>query len=119
MNTVFYANETTKERRIINRAAVKAHALKVSRTLRGGKFTRVGEAFQEEVEVDAEALIREVRSKFATGLHDPLLPEEGVHFATGDLMDALKRELDLALARLIQNKVQRHPSVGCTLQNTR
>jgi hypothetical protein len=119
MSAVPDCGKISSDRRIINRSAVKTHALKVSKALRAGKFTRVGEAFLEEVEVDAESLIREIRVKFATGMRDPVLPDEGTNFVTGEMLEAIKRELDFALARLVQNKVQRHPSVGCTLRNSR
>jgi hypothetical protein len=114
MNT----NEVSGTRRIFNRSTTKDYALECSRKNRAGKFTRVGEEFFDEFEADIEALIRDIRNKYPT-LHAPVVNEGDALIVTGDLMEVLKRELDAALHRLIQNKVQRQPSCGCTLKNTR
>jgi len=104
--------------RIMNRSAVKAHALKCSAERRAGKFTRVGTAFFDEVEADVEAMVRELRNKCPMS-SERVAPDEGVVFVTGDLLEKVRAEFDAAIARIIQNKVMRQPSVGCTLQNTR
>lgn len=111
-------NEVSGDRRIFNRSAVKEYSLECSRKNRAGKFTRVGEEFFSEIEADIEAMIREIKNKFPT-LHAPVVNEGDAQIVTGELMDVLKRELDAALHRLVQNKVQRQPSVGMTLRNTR
>jgi hypothetical protein len=119
MNTIPHPDQVSGDRRIFNRSAVKEYALECSRKNRGGKFTRVGEEFFREIEADIEAMIREVKNKFPT-LHAFVVPpDETVLIVTGELMDVLKRELDVALHRLVQNKVQKQPSCGCTLKNTR
>lgn len=106
------------EIRIVNRAAVFAHALHCSAIHRHGKFTRVGQDFIDEVEADVEALIREIRNRWTTTF-DVVQLRENERIVTGQLLDKIQAELDLAIARLIQNKVQRQPSVGCTLRATR
>lgn len=111
-------NETITTARRVNRAAVRAHALRCSENLRAGKFTRVGEDFMDEVEADVEALIREIRNRWTTTF-DVVQLRENERVVTGQLLDKLQVELDNAIARLVQNKVQRQPSVGCTLRATR
>jgi hypothetical protein len=103
--------------RFLNESAIKDHALECSRRYRAGKFTRTGEDFVDEVKADVEKLVRELRGKFPT-FHEALpAPENG--FVTGLLRDKVASELDAAIARMIQNKVQRQPSCGCTLKATR
>ncbi len=109
---------TSRDSRITNRAAVKKHALQCSKERRAGKFTRVGEAFYQELEADVEALVRELRNKFPCQT-DVVQPDETLILVTGDLIDKVKTELHIMIARMIQNKVQRQPSCGCTMQNTR
>lgn len=104
--------------RLLNESAIHNHALACSKAYRAGKFTRVGEDFQNEVRADVEAFIRELRNKWPT-LH-PVLPlTENTSCVTGALLDKVGAALNDAIARLIQNKVQRQPSCGCTLRATR
>lgn len=104
------------EIRIINRSAVHEHALRCSKAFRAGKFTRVGEAFIDEVEADVERLVREIVNKYPV---DNLVEASpNTSFATGYLMDKTREVLDLVIAKMIQRKVRAHPSMGCTLQNT-
>jgi len=107
------------ERRLLNRSAVKDFALKCSKEKRAGKFTRVGEDFLTEVEVDAEIIVREVLTKWYLEPSERVLWEEPTIFVTGELMDCMKTALNEALTRMIQRKVQRQPSCGCTLGRTR
>lgn len=104
--------------RIVNDSAVYTHALECSKKFRAGKFTRVGSDFYEEIHADVEAVVRELRNKWPSTFHEPLDPGEIV-FTTGVLCDKIQAELNRAIARLIQNKVQRQPSCGCTLRATR
>ena len=103
--------------RYLNESAIRSHALKCSETYRAGKFTRVGQDFLDEVSADVEALIREIRNKYQNQVH-PVLPLENT-CVTGNLCDRLAAEMNNAIGRLIQAKVQRQPSVGKTLSRTR
>lgn len=102
--------------RYLNESALRAHALACSKAYRAGKFTRVGQPFIDEVKADVEALVRELRNKYAT-LHPVLLPENTC--GTGVLSDKVMAEFNNAIGRIIQNKVQRQPSCGVTLARTR
>lgn len=99
-------------------SSIRKHSLKCSKAYRAGKFTRVGSDYETEIEVDVECFIRDLRAKYPT-LHPALEPEEGEHFVTGELLEKIRTELDRAVARMCQNKVQRQPTVGCTLGRTR
>jgi len=100
----------------LNVAAVKRHGLACSKQHRNGKFTRVGQDFLDEVDADIEALVRELRNKYTTQVHASLQTDE--NFVTPALLEKITRELNEAIGRLIQNKVQRQPSVGSTLGRT-
>jgi hypothetical protein len=107
--------------RYLNESAIHAHALQCSKSYRAGKFTRVGGDFVDEVKADVEALIREIRGKYKT-LHPALslsVASSNSAFTTGALSDRVMAELNNAIGRLIQNKVQRQPSCGKTLGRTR
>lgn len=103
--------------RILNQSAIKEHALACSKLLRGGKFTRVGEDFYNEVEADVESFVRRLQLQNETKVHPPMV--RSVSFATGALMERVEEDLNLMIGRIIQNKVQSQPSVGCTLGRTR
>jgi len=103
--------------RYLNESAIRTHALKCSAAYRAGKFTRVGQDFLDEVSADVEALIREIRSKYQNQVH-PVLPLETTCI-TGALSDRVMHEINHAIGRIIQAKVQRQPSVGKTLSRTR
>lgn len=103
--------------RFLNETAVRNHALACSRAYRAGKFTRVGQEFLDEVKADVEALVRELRNKYPT-LHASLEPGQN-RVVAGALCDKVEAELNRAICRLIQNKTQKQPSVGCTLSRTR
>lgn len=103
--------------RFLNEQAVRNHALACSKAYRAGRFTRVGEEFLDEVKADAEALVRELRKKYPT-LHGAIEPGEN-KVVTGLLLDKVEAELNRAICRIIQNKVQKQPSCGVTLGRTR
>jgi hypothetical protein len=103
--------------RILNESAIREHALACSKTFRGGKFTRVGQDFLDEVRIDVEALIVTLRNSHPTQLNTPLPLESG--FLTGNLGDRVIHEWNNLVGRIIQNKVRRQPSVGQTLSRTR
>lgn len=103
--------------RILNETAVREHALYCSKTFRNGKFTRVSQDFLDEVRADVEAAIITLRNSNQTHMHAPapILSD----FTTGALCDKLRHEWNNLIGRIIQNKVQRQPSVGQTLSRTR
>ena len=112
--------------RYLNESAIRSHALKCSQKYRAGRFTRVSEDFIDEVKADVEAFLRGLRLTHPT-LHPPV-SREGIHmdsltleytFATGAFYDKLSPILNDAIARIVQNKVQRQPSCGKTLGRTR
>jgi len=103
--------------RYLNESAIRAHALDCSAKFKGGKFTRVGQDFIDEVKIDVEGLIRDLRGKYKPRLFPPHVGEQT--FTTGALMERIQHELNLAIGRLIQMKVEGHPSTGKTLGRTR
>lgn len=111
------------ETREINESAVKDYALECSKRFRAGKFTRVGTDFMDEVKADVEAFVRSLRTKYTTPVHGPLYmltgSEECPKFATGNLMDKIEKEVNEAIARIVQSKVQIQPTRGVTLDRTR
>lgn len=117
-------NEVTEvsNQRYLNVSAIKQHALKASDKIRGGKFERVGSEFITEVQIDVENLVRSIQIKYPSKVHADLVfaqVEDKPRFVTGELLEKIQTVLDDAIARLIQRKVESHPGVGKTLQNTR
>jgi hypothetical protein len=107
--------------RDVNESAIKEYALKCSAKFRAGKFKRVGSEFMDEVKADVEAVVRSLRTKYTPPIHAPLYIAEGQcpSFATGNLMAKFEAEVNEAIARIIQSKVQVQPSCGQTLSRTR
>jgi hypothetical protein len=103
--------------RYLNESAIRSHALRCSASFRANKFTRVGEDFLDEVKADVEAVLRELRNKVPSHMHEPLSQDEC--FATGLLQERLTNVFNDLVGRIIQNKVQRQPSCGKTLSRTR
>jgi len=103
----------TRTQSVINRSAVKAYALKVSREKRANKFKRVGEDFLNAVEADVEAVIRQ------TCISLDCIPaaEDDREFITGTALDRIREKLNERAKRIIHGRVMRHPSIGCTLQD--
>jgi hypothetical protein len=105
--------------RYLNETAIRDHALRCSARFRANKFTRVGQDFIDEVKADAEAVIRSLRTMCPTKLHDPLEPDKNNSCITGLFCDRVGAEFNRLVCRIIQNKVQRQPTVGKTLSRTR
>lgn len=109
--------------RLINESAIKDYALECSKRFRAGKFKRVGTDFMDEVKADVEAFVRQLRTKYTTPVHGPLYMlingGECPKFATGNLIDKIEKEVNEAIGRIVQCKVQAQPSVGQTLGRTR
>lgn len=97
-------------------SAVRKHALACSATHKRGRFTRIGEDFLIEVESDVEAIVRELNAKIPLTL-EAVSTEEV--FVTGAMLEKLKAAMNGVVARIIQNKIARQPSVGCTAGRTR
>ena len=107
----------------INRSAVKKLAIRYSKSNRAGLFTRVGQSFFDRinshvVQVLATELEREetplfIKRSEVKKLAKRMIEERG-----------LKRKLDGAtikkvnerIKEIVTSEVQRHPSVGKTLQ---
>lgn len=102
--------------RYLNVSAIKAHALQCSKQNRGGKFTRVSEEFITDIQAEVEALVRRFNSLHQPALHAVVDPGT-VKFVTGELMEKTQEVFNQCIARMIQEKVQRHPSLGCTLKS--
>lgn len=102
--------------RYLNVSAVKEHALKCSKQNRAGTFTRVSEEFITDIQAEVEALVRRFNSLFQPAVH-AVVDTGDVKFVTGELMDKTREAMNQCIARMIQAKVQRHPSIGCTLKS--
>ncbi len=101
--------------RYLNESAIKAHALKCSTQL-GKRFERVGSDFIEAVQADAERLIKVICGQYQPSIHELVLPEADQRFVTGAFVRKAEDILNAAVPRIIQARVQRHPSVGKTLK---
>lgn len=102
----------------LNISAIKGHALACSKAHRASRFTRVGADFLSEIEAEVEAVVRDLQfNRFPQGMND-VLPTERT-FVTGALLEKIREALDAAVARMIQSKVGKQPSVGRTLGRTR
>lgn len=112
-------NDTTELTtiRLTNAAAIKNHALKCSKTLRAGAFDRVSQDFIDQITNGIDNAVREINAKWQPAIHSVVAPDENKDsFVTGAFMSKVERILNEGVARLIQAKVQKHPSVGKTLK---
>jgi hypothetical protein len=109
-------NSVARTQSVINRSAVKAYALVVSREKRAGKFTRVSEEFLDAVEAEVEAAIRQV-SSLSPDAEKPVEPDDDREFITGAALDKIRSRLQDRAKSIISGKVRRHPSIGCTLKD--
>jgi hypothetical protein len=118
MNSETENQLVASDRPSLNESAINEYALLCSKLYRAGKFTRVGKDFRDEVYTDVECIIRKLRSEYRETLHAPVeIPESG--FVKGAVLDKIRTELNATIGRCIQNKVQKQPTVGCTLGRTR
>lgn len=102
----------------IKSSAVKSHAIRCAEQFRP-KFTRVGESFLADVQASVESAVRQAfEPKWTAGHHPDLQPEQGekYNFVTGEMLEKVRVSLNNSIARLIQRKVESHPSIGKTLQ---
>jgi|GEM_PF-2974598 len=115
MNEPVIDQPVTRTQSVINRSAVKAYALKVSREKRANKFKRVGEGFLDSVEADVETVIRQIA--LGLGLESITSAGDDREFITGAALDKMREKLNERAKRIVHGKVMRHPSVGVTLQD--
>ena len=100
---------------IINRSAVKAFALKVSKERRAGRFERVSKEFLDSVEANLEALIREIAQGYTS--RERVAPDaESDWFINGRTLRCVEEKLNEAVQKIVLAKVHGHPSVGKTLK---
>lgn len=114
------SEETTvvRTQSVINRSAVKAYALTVSREKRAGKFTRVSEDFLNLVEAEVETVIRQVAVFHGPDTEGgPVEPDDEREFITGAALEKIRDRLNKRVQAIISGKVRRHPSIGCTLKD--
>jgi len=97
---------------VLKRSVIKRHALACSKTLRRGKFKRVGLSFCDEVQAEFDAVLRQFALAPLDGIPAPELPP-GI--LSRDLRKKVVAAAELAAARLIERKVRRHPECGKTL----
>jgi sarcosine oxidase gamma subunit len=101
---------------ILNRSSIKKYALLVSTQRRGGKFTRVGESFFEQVEAELEAVIRKIGIVPTNSLGALVMADPDAWFITGLATKKVEEQLNEAARRIIQSLVMQQPSIGCTLK---
>ena len=94
---------------------VKRYALACSSQNRAGKFTRVSGEFLTNIEADIDSLIRQIESKVREPLNPAPQGVEELRLITGHALDKCRDRLEAALRKIIQNRVQGTPTVGCTL----
>ena len=100
---------------IINRSAVKAYALKVSKERRAGLFQRVSKEFLDSVEANLEALIREIAQGYTS--RERVVPDpEHDWFVNGRTLRCAEDKLNEAVQKIVLAKVHGHPSIGKTLK---
>lgn len=116
MNDITQSTAPVASMRYLNVSAIKTHALKCSKEIRAGYFERVGQSFVEEVQAETERILREINGKYQPPIHAVVAPEDGAgNFVTGALVERAQEVLNACVHRIIQAKVQRHPSKGKTL----
>jgi hypothetical protein len=107
----------------INRAAVKKLAIGYSRTNRAGKFTRVGQSFFDRINAQVVAALAAELERDEIPLY--IKRSEVKKLAVRMIEERqLKRKIDAAtlkkinarIAEIITAEVQRHPSIGKTLE---
>lgn len=95
-------------------------ALLCSGTIKNGRFNRVSPDFMNTVDAGVEKLRREIKEKYKSVTFPDICDTEDPHcstpvFLTKHERDAIIREIEYMIGRMIQRKVERMPSVGKTL----
>ena len=90
-----------------NRAAIKRHALKVSREARLGKFTRVSEQFIDDVIAEVESEQRRLRDAEVRNSIAQVEPSENENFLTGAGYLTLCGAFNIRIARIIHMEVNK------------
>lgn len=86
---------------LINRSAVKRHALKVSTEKRNGKFTRVSSDFLERINLAVETKLRSLISTRPSTVS----AEDGANFLTPDAKRKLVENLNAWIPAEIERQV--------------
>ena len=104
-----------KSQSLLNRAAVKRYALAYAHARRAGKFTRVSKDFIEHVEASVRGALFAFSEQYKPA--NPLPLEIGAKaFVTRRSGELAIGALDSLVKNIISDKVQRHPTCGCTLK---
>jgi len=93
----------------------REYLLRCSQANRAGKFTRVSKETIEEVNALVDSVIRQIESKVPTPLHDLPPCPEALRCINGYALEKCRDRLEAAVRKIMANKVQHTPSVGCTL----
>lgn len=101
-------------------ARSRRFALLCSKTIKRGRFNRVSPDFIANVNAGVEKFRREIRQKYPNVTFPDILdvtdPDTATPvFLTKHQRDAIIKEVEFMIGRLIQRKVERHPSCGKTL----
>ena len=101
-------------------ARVRKFALLCSKTIKRGRFNRVSPGFMELVDAGVEKFRREIREKYPEVTFPDIADVSDPNVATPVFLtkherDAIIKEVEFMIGRMIQRKVERHPSVGVTL----
>jgi hypothetical protein len=93
----------------------REYLLLCSKTNRADKFKRVSKDTIEEVNALVDTVIRQIETKVPEPLH-PLPPApEALHCITGYALEKCRDRLEVAVRKIMANKVQHTPSKGITL----
>jgi len=93
----------------------REYLLLCSKTNRADKFKRVSKETINEVEAMVDTVIRQIESKVPTPLHDLPPCPEALRCTTGYALEKCRDRLEIAVRKIMANKVQHTPSCGVTL----
>lgn len=99
---------------------VRRFGLLCSKTVKNGRFNRMSPVFMDSVDAGVEKLRREIREKYKTVVFPDIADVTDNNVATPVFLtkhqrDAIVKEVEFMIGRLIQRKVERQPSCGKTL----
>lgn len=102
------------------RIRVRKFALLCAKEIRLGKFKRFSPTFSEAVDAAVEKLRRDIAAKYGMVNFPDLLDTRNnacvvPQFLTKHEKAAIIREIEFMIARLVQRKVEQHPTRGKTL----
>jgi hypothetical protein len=113
-----HSQQATGSVRLLVRVSAKKHALRCSTARRAGKFTRVGNDFLDAVEASLLAELSRIKNeRWMVYPFDQVgYPETGGTLLTPAFVKRASAILNDLAAKIIQVKVQKHPSLGSTLK---